>query len=73
MKPCIAFVAQGRGTSSWKPCPGKAHTQKVFCPQHEKILAGVMLGICVTQYPDDVEYCERQSLADMPVKSKVPS
>ena len=73
MKRCIAFVAEGRSDKAWRPCRKIARANCVFCRQHEKIITGVMLGICVHDYPDGVAAARKQPLSEMPVASRVPS
>jgi len=37
------------------------------------MIGGVLLGICVNEFPDGVQHRRKQVLADMPVAGKVPS
>ena len=73
MKRCIAFVAEGRSDRAWRPCRKMARKNCVFCGQHEKVVTGVMLGICVHDFPDGVRVRRKPSLSEMPVASRVPS
>lgn len=73
IKPCIAFESQGRSVHVWRPCGRPARRDSVFCRLHERLIAGVMLGICVHDTPDGVQHREPRSLMDLPSASKVPS
>lgn len=71
MKRCIAFVAEARSENSWRKCRRAAGAHSVFCSQHEQVIAGIMLGLCVCVYPD--RRPRQQPLSQMPVASRVPS
>lgn len=73
MKRCIAFIEDGSSPSAWRQCRRAARLRSTFCRQHEGLIAGVVLGICVHDFPLEVPPRSRQSLADMPVASRVPS
>jgi len=69
----MAFVSADRSGNSWRPCRRPAKSKNAFCRAHELIIGGVLLGICVNEYPDGVQHRREQALADMPVAGKVPS
>jgi hypothetical protein len=75
MKNCLAFVGDAQSPHAWRPCRGKASADSVFCRRHERMLEGVVLGICVYEFPDGVmdRAGHKWLLADMPVASRVPS
>ena len=73
MKRCLACVVAGHSANAWRPCRAAAKKDGVFCVQHERVIGGVILGICVNDVPDGVQWRRKPSLADMPVTGKVPS
>ena len=78
MKKCIAFMPNGPAVHSWRPCPTAARRGRVFCRRHERAVAGILLGVCVNDYPDpEIEFRDQRhckpSLEEMPVVSRKPS
>ena len=78
MKKCIAFVPAGPEPQSWRQCRSSAKPGCVFCRQHERLIAGVFLGVCVYDHSDDATQIhnaarDKAALARLPVAARKPS
>ena len=78
MKKCIAFVPGGPEPQTWRQCRSAIKPGFVFCRNHERVLAGIVLGICVYDYPDEAaQVCraarDKAALARLPVAARKPS
>ena len=73
MNQCIAFIADGRSHGAWRPCRRRAPHKRALCRLHEKMFAGIMLGIWTADRVDPRKDLCRHDLRNMPVASRKPS
>jgi hypothetical protein len=71
MKKCIAFTAVPGSTQAWIPCVRRAQGRYLLCRRHSDIVAGVMLGLYVSGYVEDVwKKLEQERRAEKPDRGR---
>jgi hypothetical protein len=53
MKKCVAFSAVTGSREAWLPCAELAEKDYALCVRHSDMVAGVMLGVCVSGLVED--------------------
>ena len=53
MKKCVAFSAVTGSREAWLPCAELAEKDYALCRRHSDMVAGVMMGVCVSGLVED--------------------